>query len=257
MQGRPVLAADGWIEYPYSQTVFAAWQAGEAYDAPTLESAGTDGVWHTVIDHFGYPAGMPRGMALPLDAVPPGTTRLRLRTNMQIYWDRLHVIYAEPLPDARVQVLAPTRTALERSGFPRRTTGPQQLPHYDYAQRAPFADMRYMAGDYTAFGDVTPLVAEEDDALLIIGPGEEAHMEFPLPVNPAPVSATSTSRRPSPPDARIETSPPSGGGAMPCLIAFSTRVSRIIGGSEWERTCSAISTENCRRSPRRMRRMLR
>jgi hypothetical protein len=185
-RGRPVLAADGWIEYPYSQTVFAAWQASARYEAPTLESAGVDGAWHTVVEHFGYPAGMPRGMALPLDDLPPGTTRLRLRTNMQIYWDRVRVIYAEPLPEVRTQALAPDRAVLERTGFPRRTTGSQQFPGYDYARRAAFADMRYMTGEYTAFGEVTPLVAEEDDALLIIGPGEEAHMEFPLPAEAAP-----------------------------------------------------------------------
>jgi tetratricopeptide (TPR) repeat protein len=182
--GRPVLAVDGWIEYPYSQTVFAAWQADASYDAPSLETAGADGVWRPFIEHFGYPAGMPRGMALPLDGLPRGTTRLRLRTNMQVYWDRVRVVYAEDLPAARDQVLAPSQARLVRVGFPRRTTGPQQLPDYDYARRAPFFDTRYMAGDYTTFGDVTPLVAAEDDALVIIGPGEETHMEFPQPSQP-------------------------------------------------------------------------
>ena len=31
--GKPLLVIDGWLEYPYSQTVFAAWQAGEEYRA--------------------------------------------------------------------------------------------------------------------------------------------------------------------------------------------------------------------------------
>jgi hypothetical protein len=29
--GSPMLVADGWVEYPYAQTLFAAWQAGAAY----------------------------------------------------------------------------------------------------------------------------------------------------------------------------------------------------------------------------------
>jgi tetratricopeptide (TPR) repeat protein len=184
--GRPVLAADGWIEYPYSQTVFAAWQAGLRYEAPTLEAAGADGTWRTVAEHFGYPAGMPREMALPLDELPPGTMRLRLRTNMQIYWDRLRIVYAEPERQHRVlpfETIAPVAATLARTGFPRRTTGPQQLPGYDYGVRADFADMRYPEGDYTAFGPVLPLVAQEDDALLIIGPGEEAQLEFDAPAD--------------------------------------------------------------------------
>ena len=39
------LVADGWIEYPYSQTVFAAWQAGIGYRGATLEARGSDGRW--------------------------------------------------------------------------------------------------------------------------------------------------------------------------------------------------------------------
>ncbi|MDH3589211.1 MAG: FG-GAP-like repeat-containing protein, partial [Gammaproteobacteria bacterium] len=61
----PVLIVDGWVEYPYSQTVFAAWQASEFYESPTLEAFGRDGYWHSVYPEFGYPAGMPRQMALP------------------------------------------------------------------------------------------------------------------------------------------------------------------------------------------------
>ena len=46
-----------------------------------------------------------------LPPLPPGTTALRLRTSQEIYWDRIAIVYAEPLPDARRQVL-PMRAAL-------------------------------------------------------------------------------------------------------------------------------------------------
>ncbi len=82
--GRPVLMLDGWVEYPYAQTVFAAWQAGAAYTAPSLDARGADGRWHTVAPDFGYPAGMPRRMTLPLSRLPLGTTALRLRTSQEI-----------------------------------------------------------------------------------------------------------------------------------------------------------------------------
>ena len=61
---------DGWVEYPYAQTVFAAWQAGAPYLAPTLEARDGDGRWHVVAREFGYPAGMPRRMTFPLPAAP-------------------------------------------------------------------------------------------------------------------------------------------------------------------------------------------
>lgn len=181
-----VLVADGWIEYPYSQTVFAAWQAGLAYRAPTLEARGGDGRWHTVVKEFGYPAGMPRKMVLPLPELPLGTNALRLSSNMEIYWDRLQVVWEEPLPDALRAALAPVAARVAKTGFAKRTTGPQRLPHYDYAVRAPYWDAKFQRGFYTALGDATELVAEVDGALAIIGGGDEIHLEFEAVAAPLP-----------------------------------------------------------------------
>ena len=181
---RPVLIVDGWVEYPYSQTVFAAWQAGADYAAPTLE-ARADGRWQTVFEHFGYPAGMPREMTLPLDALPAGTTALRLRTNLEIYFDRIAVAAAEAPPDnAASRVLEIDRARLARTGFARRDTLDQRRPYYDYADRTPFWDTKAPTGYYTALGSVGELVADADEAFAVIGPGEEVHFEFPAPAEP-------------------------------------------------------------------------
>ena len=177
-QSQPVLMADGWVEYPYSQTMFAAWQAKAAYEAPTLEARDADGRWHTIYDQFGYPAGMPRRMALPLPDLPEGTDALRLTTNLEIYWDRIAIAYAEACPEVRVLDQPLELARLARTGFQKRTTGKQMLPHYEYASRAPLWDTRYMSGYYTREGDVLALVQTGDDALAIIGPGEEIHLEF-------------------------------------------------------------------------------
>ena len=96
--GQPMLVADGWIEYPYSQTMFGAWQAGAGYSAPTVEARGADGEWRVVLEQFGYPAGMPRQMSVPLDELPAGALELRISTNQEIYWDRLAVAFAETPP---------------------------------------------------------------------------------------------------------------------------------------------------------------
>ncbi len=58
-RGQPWLVVDGWVEYPYSQTGFAAWQAGATFDAPSLEAGNEAGEWTPVAAAFGYPAGMP------------------------------------------------------------------------------------------------------------------------------------------------------------------------------------------------------
>ena len=182
--GTPVLVVDGWVEYPYSQTRFAAWQAAAHYDAPSLDYQGPDGQWHVLSEQFGYPAGMPRRMSLPLTGLPSGVTRLRLRTNQEIYWDRLAVAYTEPSTEARRQPLPLHSASVRESGFPLRTSGAQRQPDYDYRNRAPLWDTRHMAGFYTAFGRMDELVAHADDAVAIIGPGEEIHLEFEAPGSP-------------------------------------------------------------------------
>ncbi len=181
MPAKPILIVDGWVEYPYSQTMFAAWQAGAHFDAPTLEAQGADGKWHTVLKQFGYPAGMPRRMSVPLNKLPIGTSRLRIRTNMEVYWDRVAIAFAEPLSQARRQVLTLKSAKQAKTGFAYRTTGTQRQPHYDYEQRTPFWDTRYMAGYYTRLGSVEELVNRADDAVAIIGPGEEVQLAFDEP----------------------------------------------------------------------------
>lgn len=185
-RGEPMLVADGWVEYPYSQTSFAAWQAGAAYRAPSLEVRLADGRWKRLREQFGYPAGMPRPMALPLPELPAGVTALRLHGNMEIYWDRIALAYAKAQPAVQRSDLKLMAAAVRPMGFPLRSTDAQRRPGYDYDRRAPLWDTRHMAGNYTAFGPAEPLVASRDDAVAIIGPGEEVHLEFAAPAAPPP-----------------------------------------------------------------------
>jgi tetratricopeptide (TPR) repeat protein len=179
--GAPLLLANGWIEYPYSQTMFAAWQAGAEYHAPSLEARDANGDWHMVLREFGYPAGMPREMSLPLAGLPKGCKEIRLRTNEEVYWDRLAIVWTEPCPEARRQSLEMETAQLRYVGYPVRSIGPQRQTTFDYDRRRPIADARYLTGFYTRFGDVKELVSETDDAVATIGPGEELHLEFAAP----------------------------------------------------------------------------
>lgn len=184
---QPYLLFDGWIEYPYSQTMFAAWQAGAAYEAPTIEAQGDDGAWHEVQKEFGYMAGMPRQAVVPLPELPHGTRRLRLTTSVEVYWDRLAVFDAVPVPaELRRIELELSEARLAEVGFAKRTNLAQRRPHYDYGARAPLWDTRHMKGFYSEFGDVNALVRDVDDTVAIMGPGEEVHLSFDAAVPAVP-----------------------------------------------------------------------
>ncbi len=179
--GQPHLLADGWVEYPYSQTSFAAWQAGADYRAPTLEILRPDGKWVVLLEQFGYPAGMPRQMSVPLPPLPKGVRQIRISTNQEIYWDRLAVVFAETCPEVERHELALESAYLEQNGFPLRINRPQRRPDYDYNRRTPFWDIHFLEGFYTRFGGVEELIRVKDNGLVIFGAGEGIHLEYREP----------------------------------------------------------------------------
>jgi len=61
-----VFALAGWVEYPYSQTNYAASTAGVTLKPPVLERKKDDGSWEVIDPHPGYPAGLPRMMTIDL-----------------------------------------------------------------------------------------------------------------------------------------------------------------------------------------------
>jgi len=176
----PVVVFNGWVEYAYSQTAFAAWQAGLEFTEPTIEALGDDGRWRVVAERFGYPAGTSRQLTVTLDPtmLAAGTKSIRISTNMQVYWDKIAVVDAEQCPAARSTALQLEKAEISDVGFSTRTIGPQRMATYDYEDRPPFGNTRHPAGFYTDFGDALELVTHLDDAVAIIGPGEELHLEF-------------------------------------------------------------------------------
>ena len=80
------------MEYPYSQTNYAAATAGVALRPPAIERLGADGTWQTIEPHAGYPAGLPRMMTLDLTGKLTGPRCvLRIKTNMECYYDQAFI----------------------------------------------------------------------------------------------------------------------------------------------------------------------
>jgi hypothetical protein len=71
---------------------------------------------------------------------------------MQVYWDRLAVVDAEPCPDAKRTSLPLVMAAVTDVGFSQRVLQAPGFSHYDYNHRPPLGDTRHPAGFYTAWG---------------------------------------------------------------------------------------------------------
>jgi tetratricopeptide (TPR) repeat protein len=175
------LALYGWVEYPYSQTNYAAATAGVALRPPAVERRRPDGSWELVEADAGYPAGLPRLTLLELTGKLAGPACvLRLRTNMECYWDQAFIAVRERAAAGQVRVtpLPVASAALGYRGFTREGSPDGRLPllyEYDHIEPAPLARM---AGWLTRHGDVAALLRVDDDRLCVMGPGDELRLEF-------------------------------------------------------------------------------
>jgi len=178
---RLVLCLAGWVEYPYSQTNYAAATAGITLKPPTIERRRDDGSWQVIEPHGGYPAGLPRLTTLDLTgrlAGPPCV--LRIKTNMECYYDQAFVALRDQEAEAslRVVTLPAARAVLGYRGYTREISpdGEQPLIYdYDYIDPAPLARL---SGKLTRYGDVARLLENDDDLLCVVGPGDEVRIEF-------------------------------------------------------------------------------
>jgi len=187
-----VLFLYGWTEFEYSSSNFAAWQGGVTLQSPILEIEGEEGLFQPRIDPMGFPPGLPRMIAVDLGPAPLGARRLRLRTNMRVFWDQIFL--AKPLDEAamaealKINEVDPSGAHLHRRGFPREHSPDGREPKiYDYAIVDNTQPFKVMTGAYTKFGRVTELLTRTDDRFVIFGKGEEVTLEFPtksLPLVP-------------------------------------------------------------------------
>ena len=176
-----VLCLAGWVEYPYSQTNYAAATAGVSLNPPGIERLRSDGSWEVIEAHAGYPAGMPRLTTIELTGKLTGPNCvLRIKTNMECYYDQAFIAVrdTEAERSLRVSTLQVARAVLGYRGYTREVSpdGRQPLLYdYDYVDPAPLARF---SGKLTRYGEVANLLQGDDDLLCLIGPGDEACIEF-------------------------------------------------------------------------------
>ena len=174
------LLMQGFIEYFTATSVFAAHQAGIEAIAPFLDVQTADGRWVRAIDDVGFPAGLARTSIADLTGkLPAGTSRVRIGTNLKIYWDQILIDTTAQTGNVELHEVPLADAALRFLGFPRQLEGnPPSDLSYDYAQISSTGPFTRHSGYLTAYGDVRTIVNASDDRFATIGSGDEVALEF-------------------------------------------------------------------------------
>ena len=172
----------GWI-YPTDASINVALsqQPSIKIAPPSLEIRNAKGEWQTAIASIGFPSGKDKTMVIDLAGrFPTADHRVRIRTSMQIYWDQAFVSRVLPDNPIGVTTLTPVAANLHFRGFSRTYRkggryGPYWFAYDHVAKESPW---RPIEGAFTRFGDVLPLLRRADDMYVVMGPGDEATIEF-------------------------------------------------------------------------------
>jgi Tfp pilus assembly protein PilF len=183
------LIAKGWMHPTDSSINVAISQGQEVHPQPlSLEVPDGKGGWAVANPNLGFPAGRKKICLFDLSHVfLPGTPRrVRLRTNLEVFWDSIE--WARGLPDTELKAVRidPTTADLHYRGYSVINKANPSSPEVpDYNQIASSKQIwRDLIGYYTRFGDVRELLSKVDDRYVIMNAGDE--MTFRFPAQPPP-----------------------------------------------------------------------
>ncbi len=182
VSGRFFLFMNGWI-FPTDASINVAISQSDEIKVtpPLIQVLNKNGEWETVKSSSGFPMGKDKTVITDLSGkFLSKDHRIRIRTNMEIYWDQ--IFFAEDLPDAPVvrSILDPSAADLHYRGFSELfRKGSRYGPHwFDYSVVEKGPKWRDLTGNYTRFGDVLPLLSESDNKYIITNAGDETTVEF-------------------------------------------------------------------------------
>ncbi len=178
---RPLrLILDGFTDYFSASSLYSAWQAGLKPIPPYVEALSADGHWRRVGGDMGFFSGLERTMTADLTGtLPPGTRKIRIVTNLKIYWDRIRIDNSMAETSYRVTQVPLANANLHFRGYPNYVEGktPGDLTFF-YDQVSATGPYAHQAGNYTRYGDVRPLLQQVDEKYVVFGSGDEVAVSF-------------------------------------------------------------------------------
>ena len=184
------LVAQGWI-HPTDSSINVA--LGQGNHAPptglSLLVADAQGRFKPARTGLGFPAGKDKTILIDLAGVfgSTGARRLRLSTNLEIFWDRLG--WAVGRPDVKLE---PRKIDLKTADLrfrgysvtEQKDASTPERPRYVVSGVA--ARWRDLEGFHTRFGDVRELLHAVYDRYVIMNAGDELRLAFPEAPPPQP-----------------------------------------------------------------------
>ena len=173
---------NGWI-FPTDASINVALSQSNKLKVifPFVQVINNKGEWETVIDNLGFPMGKDKTVITDLsNKFLSDDHRIRIRTNMEIYWD--HIFFSGRISKTAVTstILNPISSDLHYRGFSRTfKKGGRYGPHwFDYSDVGKNIKWRDLTGNYTRYGDVLPLLMESDNKYIISNAGDETTIKF-------------------------------------------------------------------------------
>ncbi|MBX2818080.1 MAG: hypothetical protein KTR29_00320 [Rhodothermaceae bacterium] len=177
------LVGAGWVRPTDSSINVAISQGAHAPpQALVVEVPDGQGGWEVALPNVGFPAGKTKTILIDLTPVLQERTvdRVRLRTNLEIYWDQIGWVAPQPEDDFLIQPVPLASVDLQYRGFSRVTAANASSPELpDYQELAgTMPRWRDLVGYYTRFGDVSELLETVDDRYVIMNAGDEMRFMF-------------------------------------------------------------------------------
>jgi Tfp pilus assembly protein PilF len=183
------LIAKGWLHPSDSSINIAMGQGQHEHARPiSLEVPDGRGGWKVARANLGFPAGRKKICLIDLTNVfVPGTPRrVRLRTNLEVYWDSIEWAKGKPETSLKIAQLAPVKADLHYRGYSvihQANASSPEIPDYNHLA-ATTQVWRDLSGYYTRYGDVRELLAGIDDRYVIMNAGDELSLRFAVPPPP-------------------------------------------------------------------------
>jgi hypothetical protein len=184
------LVARGWV-HPTDSSVNVALGHGN-HPVPSglsLHVADAAGRFTLARAGLGFPAGKDKTILVSLDGLLPrtGARRLRLTTNLEIFWDRIGWAVGRPDVTLSPQRLELKTADLRYRGYSvteQKDASTPERPRYLLGGVTP--RWRDLEGFHTRFGDVRELLQQVDDRYVIMNAGDEIRLAFPEAAPPRP-----------------------------------------------------------------------